>query len=94
MPDSKARIEEILRREFAPTHLEIIDDSDRHKGHAGPQEFGGGHFSIVMVSEAFRGKSLVDQHRAVNTALRDLFGRDIHALALKTFDPDTFAAKT
>ena len=80
------RIETILRRRFAPLHLEIRDDSARHAGHAGAAA-GGGHFDVVVVSAAFAGKPLLDRHRMVNDALREMIGREIHALGLRTLAP-------
>ena len=82
----RERIEAILRERFAPLHLEIRDDSARHVGHAGAAA-GGGHFEVVVVSAAFEGKPLLDRHRMVNDALREMIGREIHALRLRTLAP-------
>ena len=82
----RARIEAILLDRFHPKRLEIRDDSAKHAGHAGAAA-GGGHFDILIVSAEFEGKSLLDRHRLVNEALRDLIGREIHALGLKTLAP-------
>ena len=82
----RARIESILRRVFAPTRLDVRDDSARHAGHAGAAA-GGGHFDVVIVSPLFEGKSLLERHRMVNEALRDLIGKEIHAIALRTLAP-------
>ena len=79
-------IERRLREAFAPTRLEIRDDSHKHVGHPGATS-GGGHFDVEIEAEAFRGLSLLDQHRRVNDALSDLFGPSIHALKLKTTAP-------
>ena len=86
MTDVRERIEAILRGRFQPARLEIRDDSAAHAGHAGAAS-GGGHFDILIVAAEFEGKSLLDRHRLVNEALRDLIGREIHALALKTRAP-------
>lgn len=80
---SARRVQDILRRRFAPLHLEVRNESARHAGHPGAAS-GGGHYEVVVVSAAFEGKTLLEQHRMVNEALGDLFGREIHALALKT----------
>ena len=86
MADVRARIEAILRGRFRPQRLEIRDDSARHAGHPGAAG-GGGHFDILIVSPEFEGKSLLDRHRMVNDALKDLIGREIHALGLRTSAP-------
>ena len=86
MPGVRERIEAILRGRFEPVRLEIHDDSARHSGHAGATS-GGGHFEVLIVSAAFEGTSLLHRHRMVNEALRDMIGRDIHALGLRTLAP-------
>lgn len=81
-------IERILGERLKPVFLEVLDDSAKHAGHAGARQGGGGHYIVTVVAEAFAGKGLVDQHRMVNEALRELFGGQIHALALHTFSPE------
>jgi BolA family transcriptional regulator, general stress-responsive regulator len=82
----RERIEAILRERFVPMHLEIRDDSARHAGHAGAAA-GGGHFEILIVSAAFEGLPLLDRHRMVNDSLREMIGREIHALGIRTLAP-------
>lgn len=84
------RIEARLHEALAPVHLEIVDDGARHVGHAGAAG-GGGHFSVVIVAETFRGRSALERHRAVYAALGDLLEHDVHALALRAFDPEEWA---
>jgi BolA protein len=83
------KIEAILSEAFSPEHLQVEDDSAKHAGHAGARQ-GGGHYKVRIVAAAFSGKGLVEQHRMVNEALRELFGQDIHALALQTYDPSAW----
>jgi BolA protein len=80
-------IESRLRSTLAPDHLELEDDSAKHAGHRGATS-GGGHYRLVIVSAEFEGKTLIDRHRLVNEALRDLFGPQIHALSMRTLTPD------
>jgi BolA protein len=80
-------IESTLRAAFAPQHLRVEDESAKHAGHAGAAS-GGGHFRVVVVSEAFRGQTLVERHGAVYAALGAAMKADIHALALKTLTPE------
>jgi BolA protein len=80
------RIESILRNRFRPTHFELTDDSAMHAGHPGAAS-GGGHYTVLIVADAFEGRMLLEQHRMVHDALRDLIGEEIHALALKTIPP-------
>jgi stress-induced morphogen len=48
----------------------------------------GDHYAATVVSEAFRGKSRVQQHQMVYQALRGSMGGELHALALQTSPPD------
>jgi BolA protein len=71
-----------LRDAFSPREIEVVDDSESHRGHSGFQEGGQSHFNILLRSEAFAGQSRIARHRAVHSALgKELVGR-IHALAL------------
>ena len=70
-----------LKAAFDPRELEVIDDSESHRGHAGFQEGGESHFNVRIRAEAFQGQSRVARHRAVHAALGDIVPR-IHALAL------------
>jgi len=71
-----------LETAFMPRELEVVDDSESHRGHAGYQEGGESHFNVRIRSAHFKGLSRVARHRAVHSALgADLIGR-IHALAL------------
>lgn len=75
-------IEAKLRAAFSPSELDVVDDSESHRGHAGYQEGGESHFNVRMVSSNLAGLSRVARHRAVHEALgAELIGR-IHALAL------------
>ena len=71
-----------LTEAFAPTLLEIHDDSEKHRGHAGYQEGGESHWQIVISSAVFDGMNRLARHRAIHAALgKDIIGR-IHALAI------------
>jgi BolA family transcriptional regulator, general stress-responsive regulator len=80
---SKTReISERLEAAFAPRELEVVDDSESHRGHAGFQEGGESHYNVRIRSDHFKGLNRLARHRAVHSALGpDLIGR-IHALAL------------
>ena len=55
----------------------------------------GRHFEATVVSEAFAGKSMLEQHRMVYGTLGDSFHSDaIHALSVKTYTPDGWQEKT
>jgi len=70
-----------------PTRLDIINESELHAGHRSSPGTGESHFRILIVSQAFTGKSRVDRHRIVNELLADELSGRVHALALKTYAP-------
>jgi stress-induced morphogen len=80
-----------LTQAFAPTVLEIQDDSHRHAGHAGAHPAGQTHYNVLMVSAAFEGVSRVARSRSVHSALQSEFGEKddggLHALALTLRTP-------
>ena len=81
------RIRAGLTEAFAPTSLEVVDESHLHKGHAGHRPEGDTHFRVRIAAEAFRGKSRVEMHRLVNAAMKDEFARGLHALAIEARAP-------
>jgi BolA protein len=85
-PEVIAQLRGALERALAPTTLEIIDDSARHAGHAGAR--GGGHFRVLLVSEAFRGHSQLERHRLVYAAVEPLMHGAVHALNIQARTPD------
>ncbi len=80
------RIEELLSRALEPLHIEVVDDSHMHAGHAGAAG-GGGHFQVRILSERFRGLPVLARHRLVYEALRSLIPAEIHALAIHADAP-------
>ena len=70
-----------LETAFAPSRLEVVNESHRHAGHAGDDGSGESHFSLRIRAEALAPLSRVARHRAVHQALGDLTAR-IHALAI------------
>jgi BolA protein len=84
------RIEQLLRQQLLPSHLEVRDESAAHVGHAGA---GKGHFRLTIVSTRFAGLKPLQRHRLVNEALSPLFATELHALAMQTLTPDEFSKK-
>ena len=82
------RISEKLERALSPRHLEVIDESHLHAGHAGSRPGGETHFKVKMVADGFVGKSLIERHRKVNEVLADeLKPEGVHALAIEAHAP-------
>ena len=80
-------IEVLLRAAFAPTHLAVINDSAKHHGHAGDDGSGESHFTVEIESAAFAGVSRLQRQRLINSALGDIPGQRVHALAIKARAP-------
>jgi BolA protein len=76
-----------LTEALAPAHLEVVDDSHKHKGHAGHDPRGESHFTVRIVSDAFEGLNRVDRQRRVYALLSDELADRVHALALVTRTP-------
>jgi BolA protein len=76
-------VEKRLREAFSPERLEVHDDSADHAGHGA----GGAHVRVVVVSEAFRGKSPLQRHRMVNALFKDELQGPIHALQITARAP-------
>ena len=80
-------IDKRLRDALAPERLEVINDSARHRGHAGDDGSGESHFAVRVVAACFAGRSRVERQRAVHAALADLLRDRIHALAIEARAP-------
>ena len=76
-----------LNSALAPTQIELVDDSEAHRGHGGYNAAGESHFSLTIESPAFAGKSRVERQRLVYAALGDLMHERVHALSIKARAP-------
>ena len=76
------QIHAALEAAFAARDIEVRDDSEAHRGHAGYQEGGQSHFSVRLRTPEFAGLSRIARHRAVHAALGPELIAQIHALAL------------
>lgn len=72
-----------LEAAFSPEHLEVIDESEQHRGHGGWREGGGTHFRVRMRASKLRDLTRVERSRAVHRALADELAGGVHALALE-----------
>ncbi len=81
------RVREKLMIALRPTRLDVINESELHAGHRNSPGTGESHFRILVVSDAFSGKSRLERHRLVNDLLKDELAGGIHALALSTLAP-------
>ncbi len=77
----------LLTEAFAPSKLEIINDSGHHAGHAGDDGSGESHFTVVIEAEEFASMTRLARQRAVIAALGDIVGDRVHAVAIKASVP-------
>lgn len=80
-------IREKLEAALSPEFLEIEDQSEQHRGHAGYREGGESHFHLTIVAESFAGKSRIDRQRMVHRPLADELKEKIHALSMSVKAP-------
>lgn len=76
-----------LQEAFTPESLQVVDESHLHEGHAGHQPSGETHFRVYIVSPAFKGKSRIERHRMINSALAAELAGGVHALAIHAQAP-------
>jgi BolA protein len=77
-----------LNSALDPTSIELIDDSEQHRGHGGYNPAGESHFSLRIKSPAFAGKSRVERQRMIYAALGELMRERVHALSIRATAPD------
>jgi BolA family transcriptional regulator, general stress-responsive regulator len=88
------RIRENLMIGLRPTRLDVVNESELHAGHRNSPGTGESHFRILVVSEAFQGKSRIERHRLVNELLKEELAGGVHALALSTLAPGEVLPKS
>ena len=76
-----------LSSALSPSSVELIDDSEQHRGHGGYNPAGESHFSLRIESAAFAGKGRVERQRMVYAALDDLMHERVHALSIRAAAP-------
>lgn len=84
-PITAEAMQAALARSLSPSHLEVLDESYQHAGHAGANGSGmGTHFRVRIASPLFEGRSRVARHRLVYDALQDFIDQGVHAIAIET----------
>jgi BolA protein len=76
-----------LQSNLEPTKIDLVDDSEKHRGHGGYNPAGESHFTLAIESASFAGKSRVERQRMVHKALGDLLHERVHALSIKATAP-------
>ena len=89
-------VAETIRERLAalePQALDLVDESEQHRGHAGYREGGGTHWRLAIVSRRFSGRSTLERHRMIYGALGNLMQHPIHALAITARSPEETKGK-
>lgn len=81
-----ARMQELLAS-LQPSHIEIIDDSSQHAGHAGNTS-GAGHYRLHIVSSCFSGLNILARQRMIYSVLGEMMQHEIHALSINALTPE------
>merc|ERR1711970_979996 len=76
-----------LESNFSPTHLKIMNESYMHNVPKGSET----HFKVLVVSKLFEGKTLIQRHRSVNSALSDQLSSGVHALSIVAKTPEEWS---
>lgn len=82
-----------LRQGLEPAHLDVVDFSAAHAGHAGARPEGESHFQVTVVAEQFAGRSRLERQRLVLGAAGDLMEGRIHALTIMALTPAEWRAQ-
>ncbi len=78
-----------LKQAFAPSYLEVLNESASHSVPEGSES----HFKVVIVADQFSGESLVKRHQAVYKTLSEQLSHGVHALALHTYTEDEWGQR-
>lgn len=77
----------LLNSSLSPTMIQLVDDSEQHRGHGGYNPAGESHFTLRIESARFAGKSRVERQRMIYSALDELMGGRVHALSIRATAP-------
>jgi BolA family transcriptional regulator, general stress-responsive regulator len=83
----ETRMREKLQIGLRPSRLDLVNESHLHEGHRNSPGTNESHFRVLIVSEAFAGKSRVERHRLINDLLSSELKDGVHALAIKACAP-------
>ena len=85
--EHKKEITRRLKEAFDPKTLGVEDESYLHEGHEGAKD-GRGHFRVLIITDAFEGKTMIERHRMIYRELDEMMRLDIHALAIDAWSPE------
>ena len=86
----KNKIEELIKSKINISKISLIDFTENHENHKNYD--GGGHFEAVIISDDFKGLSLLERHKKIYSILGNLMKNEIHAFSMKTYTSAEFKA--
>ena len=86
----KNKIEELIKSKINVSKISLVDFTANHENHKNYS--GGGHFEAVIISDDFKGLSLLERHKKIYSILGDLMQNEIHAFSMKTYTNEEFKA--
>lgn len=87
MTEITQRLRTKLERALQPQELEIVDQSDLHRGHGGYHPQGESHFKVIVVAQAFNRSSTLQRHRQIYSLLAEELAGRVHALSITALTP-------
>ena len=82
------KIEQLLNQKINIHHIDIIDDSHKHRNHK--KDTQGGHYRLFLVSDYFENMNLIDRHKVIYNVLDSMIKTEIHALSMKLLTPSEY----
>ena len=83
----------MLRESLKPKHLEVVNESHLHEGHADFENPDDTHFRIIVVSDQFDGQNRINRHRRIHGLLKSCFEKGLHALSIQAFSVKEWAER-
>ena len=80
-------LQELIKKGLGAEFVEVKDESEKHTDHAGARQTGGGHFSALIIAEAFEKKDRIERHQIVYRILSAYLESHIHAFRMRTLTP-------
>ncbi|MCB1563787.1 MAG: BolA family transcriptional regulator [Alphaproteobacteria bacterium] len=77
------RIKAVIEEGLPSSCVDIVNESDRHIGHAGHDGTGESHFKLEVVCNEFEGLSRVQRQRVIYSLVEQLFDENLHALSMR-----------
>lgn len=84
------KIRKAIEETLSPTHLEVVNESHKHAGHAGDDGSGQTHFKLMVVSSDFSEYNRMQRQRMVNATVKNLFDQGLHAITMQLFTPEEY----